>query len=71
MPAEFALPLPLSRLGRRARNAQSPKERHDIAYWAWEASIHLAVARRPPAETAPLERASLGSWVRAATAPAE
>jgi len=39
-------PLPIAALLRRSRNAKSPKERHDTAYYAWEASVRLAAAAR-------------------------
>jgi hypothetical protein len=38
--------------GERGANAKSPKERHDTAYFAWEASVRLGVAARPPGERA-------------------
>ena len=60
------LPLPIALLARRARNAKSPKERHDTAYFAWEAGVRLAVAARPPADPSPLARGSAGQWVGAA-----
>ncbi len=59
------LPLPVAALVRRARNAKSPKERHDTAYFAWEASIRLALAARPPADPSSLALASVGQWVGA------
>jgi serine/threonine protein kinase len=65
------LPLPIAVLLRRARNAKSPKERHDTAYFAWEASVRLAVAARPPREPGGLARASLGRWVAALAPPEE
>ena len=62
------LPFPVAALLRRHRNAKSGKERHDSAYWAWEASVRLAVAARPP-ESAELRgrlaRASAGDWFAA------
>ena len=48
------LPLPIALLARRARNAKSAKERHDTAYYAWEASVRLVVAVQPPADPGPL-----------------
>ena len=63
-----SLPLPVATLVRRARNAKSAKERHDTAYFAWEASLRLLVAARPPPDLAPLARGSVGHWVRAARA---
>ncbi len=66
-----ALPLPVSALLRRARNAKSPKERHDTAYFAWEASVVLAVAARPPHDIAALARPSVGAWVTALQASEE
>ncbi len=59
------LPLPVAVLARRVRNAKSPKERHDTAYYAWEASVRLAVAARPPADPGPLALPSAGHWVGA------
>ena len=41
-------PLPVAALLRRARNAKSAKDRHDTAWFAWEASVRLAVAAEPP-----------------------
>jgi serine/threonine protein kinase len=61
-------PLPIEALARRARNAKSPKERHDAAWFAWEASVRAGVAARPPREPAGLALAPLGRWV-AALAP--
>jgi len=50
-------PLPIAALLRRARNAVSAKERHDAAFYAWEAALRLGVAARSPerlcAEAAP------------------
>jgi len=61
-----SLPLPIAVLTRRARNAKSPKERHDTAYYAWEASVRLLVGWRPPTDVSRLARPSTGQWVRAA-----
>ena len=58
-------PFAIAGLIRRARNAKSPKERHDTAFYAWEASLRLAVAVRPPSDAGPLAMASLGQWVGA------
>ncbi len=58
-------PYPIRALWRRARNAKSPKERHDTAYFAWEASVRLGVAARPPAELGALTMPSTGHWVAA------
>lgn len=58
-------PLPVAALVRRARNAKSPKERHDTAFYAWEASIRIAAAAAPPDDTSSLEMPSLGQWVAA------
>jgi len=60
------LPLPVAELLRRARNAKSPRERHDAAFHAWEAAVRLGVAargagRRLAGRGAP----SLGDWVSA------
>jgi serine/threonine protein kinase/Tfp pilus assembly protein PilF len=63
------VPLPVAALLRRARNAKSAKERHDTAYFAWEASVRLGVAARPPVEPSGLALAPLGRWV-GALAPA-
>src|SRR5688572_18802510 len=60
-----SVPSPVAAIIRRARAAKSPKERHDTAYFAWEASVRLAVAARPPADASPLALASLGKWVGA------
>ena len=63
------LPLPVAPLVRRARRATSPKERHDTAYFAWEASVRLAAAVSDGVESiggVP----SVGDWVRAAAFPA-
>ena len=35
------LPLPLARLYRRAHNAKSPFDRHQAAYFLWEAALRL------------------------------
>jgi len=61
----YPLPLPVESLLRRARNAKSPKDRHDTAYFAWEVSVRLAVAARPPQDPRPLARGSVGTWVGA------
>jgi serine/threonine protein kinase/TPR repeat protein len=65
------LPLPVAALRRRAFNAKSPKERHDAAYFAWEASIRLAVAASPPADSAKLVMPSIGHFVSAMNASDE
>ena len=62
-----ALPLPVAALQRRAHNAKSPKERHDTAYYAWEASVRLGLAARPPAEPGGLAMPSTGHWIAALT----
>lgn len=62
------LPLPIARLLRRARNEKSPKGRHDTAYFAWEASLRVAVAAEPPADVQPLRVPSTGDWARAMAA---
>ncbi len=59
------LPLPVARLRRRAHNAKSSKDRHDTAYFAWEVSLRLSVAARPPADRSQLARGSVGQWVQA------
>ena len=56
-------PLPIARLALRSRNAKSPKDRHDTAYFALEVSVRLGVAARPPEDPRVLRRASLGVWV--------
>lgn len=61
-------PYPIRALWRRARNAKSPKERHDTAYFAWEASVRLGVAARPPADAKSLTMPSTGQWVAALAA---
>ncbi len=63
------LPLPIAGLIRRAINAKSAKERHDTAYWAWEASVKLTVAAKPPQDPGPLARGSVGHWVHALELP--
>src|SRR5262245_41550350 len=35
------LPLPLAQLYRRAHNAKAPLERHQAAYYLWEAALKL------------------------------
>ncbi len=55
----------MATLARRANNAKGLKERHDTAYYAWEASVRLAVAARPPADATSLQKPSLGHWVSA------
>ena len=35
------LPLPLAQLYRRAHNAKTPLERHQAAYYLWEAALKL------------------------------
>jgi hypothetical protein len=35
------LPLPLAKLVRRAQNAKTPLDRHQAAYYLWEASLKL------------------------------
>lgn len=59
------VPLPIAALAMRARNAKSAKERHDLAYFGWEASIRLAVAARQPEDRAKLAMPSTGDWVAA------
>ncbi|MBK9387693.1 MAG: protein kinase [Planctomycetes bacterium] len=68
---EIRLPLPIACLRRRSQNSRSknPKDAHDSALFAWEASLRLAVALRPPAELAALKRASFGEWARALSLP--
>ncbi|HEV3166875.1 MAG TPA: protein kinase, partial [Isosphaeraceae bacterium] len=69
------LPLPLAKLYRRAHNAKTPFDRHQTAYFLWEASLKLlgsaaiaAYAEHPQhdpqiAETLKkLARPSLGHW---------
>jgi len=63
-----SIPLPVATLLRRARNAKSPRDRHDTAYFAWEVSLRLAVAAKPPADLRPLARGSVGHWAHAAEA---
>jgi len=64
------LPLPVAVLARRARNAKSAKERHDSAWYAWEASVRLIAAMGPKDPTR-LIRPSMGHWVGAIDAPQE
>ena len=69
------LPLPLSQLYRRAHNAKTPLDRHNAAYYLWEATLKLLgstaiVAYAAHPEHAPefvdrlknLARPSLGHW---------
>ena len=69
------LPLPLAQLYRRAYNAKTPLERHQAAYYLWEAALKLLSAvvvvdyshlgRSDPAEASRLRnvvRPSLGHW---------
>ena len=43
------LPLPLAQLYRRAHNAKSPQDRHQSAFYLWEAALKLlAPAPSPP-----------------------
>ncbi|MDJ0974423.1 MAG: serine/threonine-protein kinase [Planctomycetota bacterium] len=64
------LPLPVAVLRRRSHNAKSAKDLHDTAYFAWEVSVRLAVAARPPEDATVLAKASLGAWVGALDAGA-
>jgi hypothetical protein len=48
------LPLPLAKLVRRAQNAKTPLDRHQAAYYLWEASLKLL------ASVAVVEYAELG-----------
>lgn len=59
------LPLPVAALCRRSRNAKSPKEQHDLAYYAFEVSLRLAVAFRAPSDLRGLLKGQLGEWARA------
>jgi eukaryotic-like serine/threonine-protein kinase len=69
------LPLPLAKLARRASNAKTPLERHQAAFYLWEASLKLlgsvaVVAYAEPGDHDPklavmlegLARPSLGQW---------
>jgi serine/threonine protein kinase len=69
------LPLPLARLYRRAHNAKTPLDRHQAAYFLWEASLKVlsataVVAWAERGEHSPelaerlqnLARPSLGHW---------
>src|SRR4051812_30262870 len=69
------LPLPLAQLYRRAYNAKTPLERHQAAYYTWEAALKLlgcaavveyACLPDPDPETAArlgkLARPSVGHW---------
>ena len=57
--------MPIALILGRARHAKSSMERHNVACWAWEASVKLAVAARPPADARGLALATLGRWVAA------
>src|SRR6516164_9261586 len=69
------LPLPLAQLLRRTRNAKSPLDRHQSAYFLWESALKLlgsaavaAYADRPDPDPQlaqrleNLARPSLGHW---------
>ena len=58
-------PLPIAALLLRARNAKGAKERHDLAYFGWEASVRLAVAADPPRDRSGLSLPSASLWVAA------
>jgi serine/threonine protein kinase/WD40 repeat protein len=60
----MGLPFPIAHLVRRARNAKGPKERHDTAFFAWEASVRIAVAAAPPGDPSVLADPSTGTWVK-------
>ncbi|CAN5642795.1 hypothetical protein BH09MYX1_BH09MYX1_24230 [soil metagenome] len=60
----MGIPFPIAHLVRRARNAKGPKERHDTAFFAWEASVRIAVAAAPPADPHTLADPSTGTWVK-------
>ncbi len=60
----MGLPFPIAHLVRRARNAKGPKERHDTAFFAWEASVRIAVAAAPPSDPNVLVDPSTGTWVK-------
>jgi WD40 repeat protein/serine/threonine protein kinase/tetratricopeptide (TPR) repeat protein len=70
------LPLPLAKLYRRAHNAKAPKDRHDTAFYLWEATLRLLAsavvagyAERPghdpdlDAALRKLARPALGDWL--------
>jgi serine/threonine protein kinase len=70
------LPLPLAKLYRRAHNAKAPKDRHDTAFYLWEATLRLlasaavaSYAERPghdpglDAALRKLARPALGDWL--------
>src|SRR5262245_3002331 len=69
------LPLPLAKIYRRAHNAKTPFDRHQAAYFLWEAGLRLLAsaavvtyAERPSpdpdldAVLKKLARPSLGDW---------
>jgi WD40 repeat protein/serine/threonine protein kinase/tetratricopeptide (TPR) repeat protein len=69
------LPLPLARLYRRAHNAKTPLDRHQAAYYLWEAALKLlgsaavvtyaGIGRRDPELSGALRRLArpaLGDW---------
>lgn len=60
-------PLPIAALMLRARNAKWAKERHDLDYFGWEASVRLAVATAPPDDRTALGSPSAGHWIAAVT----
>lgn len=59
------LPLPIAALLRQARRTTDATRRHLFAYFAWEASVRLAVAAAPPSDPRPLELPSTGTFVAA------
>jgi tetratricopeptide (TPR) repeat protein len=61
------LPLPIAALALEARNRmqREPTRAHLCAYFAWEASVRLAVAAEPPANVASLAMPSVGDLVHA------
>jgi WD40 repeat protein/serine/threonine protein kinase len=65
------LPLPLAQLYRRAHNAKTPLERHNAAYFLWEASLKLigAVAIVEYAEQ-PSDDATLNDYLKNVARPA-
>jgi hypothetical protein len=65
--SEVALPFPIHALCSRAQSEESPQRRHQVALFAWEASIRLLVASDPPEDPKDLaDKPTLGTWVNSA-----
>jgi len=64
-----SLPLPVAALIRRSHNAKSIKDRHDAAYYAWEASVRLTASIRGHLGGDFCPKPSISHWVAACDAP--